>query len=250
MNNVVTIITTTFQECDHLRIVADGIKNQDYDKIEYIIIDGNSQDGTKEFLEELSQTFPDGSGRTFRYLSEPDEGIYDAINKGIRLASGDIIGFMFDHFCRTDAVSIMVKEFETKQVDGVHSDLNYIGEDGKIVRKWRMREGKLKYGWMPGHPTLYLRKAVYEEFGLYKTQYRIAADYEFMVRILQDSAITLAYIPEVLVEMFYGGTSTNGLKSYKDSFLESYSALRDNKVKGAFLICCLRTIRVMWQFIK
>lgn len=251
MSKKVSVITTTFQDLGHLKEVVDGIKKQDYDNIEYIIIDGGSKDGTVEFLKELQQEFAGYPGREMKWISEPDHGIYDAINKGIRMATGDIIGFMFDRFASEDVLKRMISVMEEEHSDGVHGDLEYVDEAGKSVRHWVMGNQKtIRDGWMPAHPTLYLRKEVYEKYGLYKTDYRIAADYEFMVRILQDESIKLSYIHDVLVYMFYGGTSSGGLRNYLHSFMESERALRENHVPHAFIICSKRTIRVLIQFVK
>ena len=118
-----------------------------------------------------------------------------------------------------------------------------------MIRRWRMGEGKISEGWLPGHPTLYLKRDIYEKYGEYKEDYRCAADYEFMVRILKDSQVHLAYIPETLIAMFYGGTSSNGLKAYWISFWEGVRALRDNGVKGAIRITVLRMLKVLKQFL-
>lgn len=130
---------------------------------------------------------------------------------------------------------------------GAHADLVYV-EGERVIRKWHMGEGSIAQGWMPGHPTLFLRRAVYEKYGLYDTTYRCAADYEFMVRFLKEKDIELAYVPEVLVAMFYGGTSNAGLKNYLVSFREGYAALRKNGVAHPLLITLRRTLRVLLQF--
>ncbi len=248
MSKKVSVITTTYNDCAHLQMIAAGVMSQEYQNIEYIIIDGGSKDGTLDFLKEFSKEFTSKGERSFYYQSEPDKGIYDAINKGIKAASGDIVGFMFDRFTSPQVLSRLVQAIEETGADGVHADLDYVSEDGQVVRKWRMGQGSLRAGWMPGHPTLYLKKEVYEKYGLYKTDYKIAADYEFIVRMLRDGSVRLAYVDEVLVHMFYGGTSTGGLKNYVNSFKESLRALRENQVSFAFIICVLRTFRVLFQF--
>ncbi|MGN0132017.1 MAG: glycosyltransferase family 2 protein [Lachnospiraceae bacterium] len=251
MSKKVSVITTTFQDLKHLEAVVDGIKKQDYENIEYIIVDGGSKDGTVEFLDKLQQEFQERPGREMKWISEPDRGIYDAINKGIGMATGDMIGFMFDRFAADDVISRMVSIMEKEQSDGVHGDLDYVDESGKAVRRWVMgNERTIRDGWMPAHPTLYLKREVYEKYGYYKTDYKIAADYEFMVRILQDGTIRLSYIHDVLVYMFYGGTSSGGLSNYIHSFRESERALKENHVPHAFMICSKRTIRVLIQFVK
>lgn len=251
MSKKVSVITTTFQDIVHLKEVVNGIKNQNYDNIEYIIVDGGSKDGTVEFLQSQEGEFEKLPGMELKWISEPDEGIYDAINKGIRMAQGDIIGFMFDRFVAEDVISRMVRIIEEEHSDGVHGDLDYVDEDGNIVRHWVMGNSRtMKDGWMPAHPTLYLKREVYEKYGFYKTDYRIAADYEFMVRILMDGKLRLSYIHEVVVYMFYGGTSSANLGSYVRSFRESYRALRENHVPFGFLICIKRTMKVLLQFIS
>lgn len=251
MSKKVSVITTTFQDLKHLEAVVDGIKKQDYDNIEYIIVDGASKDGTVEFLRELERECEGRPGLELKWISEPDHGIYDAINKGIDMATGDVIGVMFDRFAASDVLSRMMQIMDREGTDGVHGDLDYVDESGKAVRRWVMgNEKTIRDGWMPAHPTLYLKKEVYEKYGRYKTDYRIAADYEFMVRILQDGTVRLSYIPEVLVYMFYGGTSSGGLGSYIASFRESERALKENHVPHPFRICTKRTIKVLVQFVR
>ena len=133
-------------------------------------------------------------------------------------------------------------------VEGVHSDLIYRDVKGKVIRRWRMGEGDIRRGWLPGHPTLYLKREVYEKYGGYKEDYRCAADYEFMVRIMKDGKVKLAYIPETLIAMLYGGTSNSGLKAYLVSFKEGIRALKENNIGGAYWITLLRIFKVIMQF--
>ena len=141
---------------------------------------------------------------------------------------------------------------EKENSDGVHGNINYVDKDGKLVRKWRQGQGDIRTGWMPGHPTLYLKKSVYDTYGLYKTDYKIAADYEFMIRILKEKKVKLAYIDEVLVHMFYGenSTSTGGLSSYMASLKEGHRALRENNIHFAWVTDLFRICRVLLQFLK
>ena len=118
------------------------------------------------------------------------------------------------------------------------------------MRYWKQGQGSIKKGWMPGHPTLYLKKQVYDTYGLYKTDYRISADYEYMIRILKDEKVKLSYIPRVLIYMCHGGTSTNSLGSYLDGLKEGHRALKENNVKHAFFIDMVRTLRVLLQFVR
>lgn len=240
----VSIITTTYNDSANLRKTIQQVEAQDYENIEYIIVDGASKDDTLQVIAEAKERF----GDRLVWISEKDSGIYDAINKGLRLATGDFIGLCFDQFASPDVISKMVSIMEKEGTDGVHGDLDYVDGE-KIVRKWRQGQGNIRTGWMPGHPTLYLRKEVYETYGFYKTDYRISADYEYMIRILKDGKVKLSYIPEVLIKMFHGGTSTNGLGAYLEGLKEGHRALKENGVKFAFVTDLLRILRVLRQFV-
>ena len=240
----VSIITTTYNDSKSLRKTIEQIKAQDYPNIEYIIVDGASKDDTMDVIMETKTYF----GARLTWISEKDSGIYDAINKGLKLATGDYIGLCFDQFAAPDVISKMVAVMEKEGTDGVHGDLNYMDGE-KIVRKWRNGQGNIRTGWMPGHPTLYLKREVYETYGFYKTDYRISADYEFMIRILKDDKVKLSYIPEVLIKMAHGGTSTNSLGAYLEGMKEGHRALKENGVKFAFVTDLLRVFRVLRQFV-
>lgn len=239
----VSIITTTYNDGDALRKTIEQIKKQDYENIEYIIVDGASTDHTMEVIKEAEQYF----GDRLRWISEKDQGIYDAINKGLKMATGDYIGTCFDQFAGNDVISKMVAVMEKEGTDGVHGDLDYMDGE-KVVRRWRQGQGDIRKGWMPGHPTLYLKKEVYEKYGLYKTDYRISADYEYMIRILKDGEVKLSYLPEVLIKMAHGGTSTGSLGAYLEGMKEGHRALKENGVKLAWLVDLRRTLRVLGQF--
>lgn len=240
---LVSLILTTYNSKQNFIKTYDSICRQTYSDIEIIIIDGNSSDGTKEEILKRAE-----ENSAVRWISEEDTGIYNAMNKGLRMAKGDIIAFFNDEFVTDTAVEQYVDVIEKTQCDGAHSDLIYKNAEGKILRYWKMGEGKISEGWLPGHPTLYLKRKVYEEYGGYKEDYRCAADYEFMIRILKDSQVHLAYIPETLVAMFYGGTSSNGLKAYWISFWEGVRALRENNIRFSGFISICRMIKVMKQF--
>lgn len=244
-NPKVSIITTTYNDKENLKKTIAQVKNQDYDNIEYVIVDGGSTDGTREVIEEAAEYF----GDRLVWISEKDKGIYDAINKGIRLSTGDILGCCFDQYAGPDVISKMVAIMEKEGTDGVHGDLYYM-EGDKVVRWWHQGQGKIRFGWMPGHPTLYLKKDVYDKYGLYKTDYRISADYEFMIRILKDNQVKLSYLPEVLIYMAHGGTSTNSLGAYLAGMKEGHRALRENGVRCAWFTDLCRTLRVLAQFVK
>ena len=241
----VSVITTTYNDASNLERIMDQVYRQDYENLEYIIVDGGSTDGTMELIRRMEKRMP---GR-FRYLSEPDRGIYDAINKGIALSTGDIIGCCFDRYADEGVIRRMVQVMETECTDGVHGDLYYMDGE-RIVRRWHQGQGTIRTGWLPGHPTVYQRREVYETYGVYRTDYRIAADYEFMVRILYRKQVTLSYLPEILIYMSYGGTSTSSLGSYLLSLKEGHRALKENGVPFAWFTDLCRTVRVLLQFVK
>ena len=240
----VSVITTTYNDIENLKRILAEVKKQTYPNIEHIIVDGGSTDGTVDLLKELEEKEP---GR-ISWMSEKDNGIYDAINKGIRMATGEIVGCCFDRYADEGVLMRMVEIMEKEGTDGVHGDLCYMDGD-RIVRKWHQGQGVIRSGWMPGHPTLYLKKEVYDKFGLYRTDYRISGDYEFMVRILYRKEVTLSYLPEILIYMSHGGTSTNSLGAYVESMMEGHRALVENHVPFAWVTDLCRVVRVLSQFV-
>ena len=240
----VSVVTTTYNDIENLKRILAEVKKQTYPNIEHIIVDGGSTDGTVDLLKELEEKEP---GR-ISWISEKDNGIYDAINKGICMATGDIVGCCFDRYADEGVLMRMVEIMEKEGSDGVHGDLCYMDGD-RIVRKWHQGQGVIRSGWMPGHPTLYLKKEVYDRFGLYRTDYRISGDYEFMVRILYRKEVTLSYLPEILIYMSHGGTSTNSLGAYVESMMEGHRALVENHVPFAWVTDLCRVVRVLSQFV-
>ncbi|HKM05071.1 MAG TPA: glycosyltransferase family 2 protein [Lachnospiraceae bacterium] len=244
MSIKVSIITATFNDADNLQKIVNQVKKQDYENIEYIIVDGASTDSTGMVIRDAKEFF----GERLIFISEPDTGIYSAINKGIKLASGDVIGCCFDEFTSETVIRKMVEIIEKENSDGVHGDLNYM-EGDRVIRRWHQGNGLLRLGWMPGHPTLYLKKKIYDTYGLYKEDYRVSADYEFMVRCFIDKKVKISYIPEVLIHMSYGGTSNKNIAAYLLSLKEGHRALKENNVKFAFFTDGMRSIRVLLQFL-
>lgn len=245
----VSFILTTYNCVDNMVTTLESILMQDYPEIEIVVADGGSTDGTKEKIEEYSRKL----GDRLVWRSEPDKGIYDAMNKGYRMSSGDIIVFFNDCLTYPSVVTDMVNAIRNggSECIGAHADLVYADGD-KIIRKWHMGAGTFIQGWMPGHPTLYLKRSVYEESGLYHTNYRCSADYEFMIRALWGRENRLAYVSKVIVKMYYGGTSTQGVKGYFISLREGHNALRENGVRTfrSMLIDFKRTLHVLGQFVR
>ena len=245
----VSLILTTYNCGEKLVQTLASIENQDYPLIEVVIKDGNSRDGTIEIIKQYEKK----SKFLVRWTSNKEKGIYDAMNQGFLLSTGEIIVFFNDIFLEKWVVSRMVSCVETvnpdtgKEYVGAHADLVYM--DGKkVVRSWKMGQGLIEKGWMPGHPTLFLKREIYAQYGLYDTSFKISADYEFMIRFLKGGQNQLAYLPETIVSMFYGGASNASFSNYLLSLKEGHRALQKNGVKGPCLIDIKRTIRVLKQF--
>ena len=246
----VSLLVTTYNVKDNLVVTLESIEAQDYADMEVVIVDGQSRDGTLDVIREFSKRHSaEEESISVRWISEPDKGLYDAMNKAWSMCTGDIVAVCNDRLCKSDAVTKLVNAIEQggSECIGAHADLVYVDGE-RIVRKWHMGEGRISSGWMPGHPTLFLRRKVYEQYGCYDISYRCAADYEFMVRFLKDERNRLAYVPEVLIAMFYGGTSNAGLGNYLVSFKEGYMALKKNHVPNPLTITIKRTFRVLSQF--
>lgn len=245
----VSLLVTVYNAEKNLPVTLKSIEEQDYPELEAVIVDGGSTDGTVELVKAFAARMEERRDFLVRWVSEPDGGLYDAMNKAYRMSTGDVVAVCNDKLCKPNAVSKIVAALEQggDGCVGAHSDLVYV-EGERVIRKWHMGQGRISQGWMPGHPTLFLRRRVYERYGLYDTSYRCAADYEFMVRFLKEPENELAYVPEILVAMFYGGTSNAGIKNYLVSFMEGYQALRKNGVPHPLWITLKRTLRVLRQF--
>lgn len=241
----VSLLITTYNSVENLPITLESICKQTYDDIEIVIVDGKSTDGTVDLIKKFAQS----TEMDVKWISEPDNGLYDAMNKAYSICTGDIIAVCNDRLYKKDAVALFVNAITKAEESciGAHSDLIYTQGD-KTVRNWHMGNGDIAQGWMPGHPALFLKREVYEKYGRYDTSFCCAADYEFMLRFLKDKDNMLVYIPEVLVAMFYGGTSNAGLKNYLISFKEGYMALCKNEVKHPLLITLKRAWKVLRQF--
>jgi len=222
----VTIITACFNSEASIAATVESVLAQTFPDIEYLVIDGGSRDGTLARIEPYRD-------RIRKIVSEKDRGIYDAINKGVQSASGEIIGFLHsdDRFRHPGAVEQLVEQLEREQTDGIYSDLEYIrgsGGEASVLRHWKSRPfhpGLLAQGWMPPHPTLYLRRRVYERVGGFDLRYRIAADYDFILRAFREPGFRFSYLPEVTVQMQTGGASNGSLGRILQKSREDYEIL-------------------------
>ena len=229
-----SIITVVYNNKDTIQDTINSVLSQKHDDIEHIILDGASTDGTAEVINETIKIHKEN----IKFISEKDNGIYDAMNKGIGLATGDIIGMLNsdDFYNNNNVISIVANEFMTKNVDSVFADLVYVRPEysDKIVRYYSSANfdpKKMAYGWMPAHPTFFVRKELYDQYGLYKTDYQIAADYELIARFLVKNKVNYSYIPKVLVKMRTGGVSTRNLKSNWILNKEILRACAENGIK-------------------
>ncbi len=227
----VTIITAVLNGRDSIEDCILSILNQDYPDIEHIIIDGGSSDDTLDIIKKYE-------GRISSVISENDNGMYEALNKGITMATGDIVGILnSDDFYSTNTViSDVIEEFRKTKVDSVFADLVFVKKNDhqKIVRYYRssnFNTNKFAYGWMPAHPTFFTKRVIYKKYGVFKTDYRIASDFELMVRFLATHGISYSYIPKVLVKMRMGGISTKNLKSNWILNKEILRACTENGIK-------------------
>lgn len=243
----VSFILTTYNSGSYFENTIQSILEQDYPDIEIVVKDGGSTDGTLDIIRKYAEQLKE----RFIWMSRKDDGIYDAMNQGYQQSSGDIVIFFNDVLMRKDAVTLMVEAIRKggEKCEGAHADLIY-ADGERIVRRWRMGKGYFRQGWMPGHPTLFVKRSVYERYGLYDTQYKCSADYEFMLRAFYGREDCLAYVPQTIVKMFYGGTSTGGLENYLVSLKEGHAALKKNHVRGALWIDIRRTCKVLLQFIR
>ncbi|WP_339097307.1 glycosyltransferase family 2 protein [Pectobacterium brasiliense] len=226
----VSIITATYNSAKTISDTLKSLNAQTYPDIEYIIIDGGSKDNTLSLIKS-------SCSRVSVVISEPDKGIYDALNKGILSATGDIVGFLHsdDFFAYPDAVKDIVDAMRESNADAVYGDLNYISstDNDVIVRKWvsgGFDINKMKLGWMPPHPTFYMKRACYQRFGSFDLSYRISADYDSLLRYLWIHKVTVKYIPKVIINMRVGGMSNRSLSNMIMKTKEDVKAMKSNKL--------------------
>ena len=244
----ISIITITYNSEKTLSRALESVQSQTYPDIEHVIVDGASADGTRKMIERYAKQHPN-----VRWISEKDNGIYNALNKGISLATGDIIGFLHsdDVLFSTRSIEQIAAAFEDKNIDVVYGDLQYCHGE-KVVRRWKsnaFHPRALKYGWMPPHPTVYVRRSVYEQVGEYDDWFRISADYDMLLRILTAGYKT-CYIPEVLVCMEMGGVSNKDTMSRLSKTQEDYIVLKKNNIGAGYLTVLCKQLRKLYQFIR
>lgn len=239
----ISIITVTYNSEDTLKDTLNSVLKQTYDNYEYLIIDGKSTDNTINIIKEYEKKF---KGK-LKYISEKDNGIFDAMNKGIKMSSGDIIGIINsdDVLAHENVFQNVIDNIE--DTDGVYSNLLMLDEKlEKPYRLFKSKKASKHFGWHMPHPTLYLKKEAYEKYGYFNIEYKVSADFDFMLRIIKQS-VKLKYVDDYFVYMRHGGTSTNGLNGYYRNFKESYKVLKKNNIKLPFIINCLRIVKTYNQ---
>jgi len=222
----ISLISISYNSENTISKTFQSVKNQSFNNYEYLLIDGGSIDGTLNIAKEQDHIS--------KIVSEADKGIYDALNKGIKNTTGEIIGFLNsdDTFFDEKSLQNIYNAFDDN-IDCIFGDLIYTDVNENIKRVWKgsaFKKGAFKKGWMPAHPTFYCRRSVYKKLGLYDDSFKIAGDFELMLRFLEKFNIRSKYIPKTLVNMKVGGASNNGLKSKLDILKEEFRAFDQNNI--------------------
>lgn len=231
----ISIITVCYNSAATLERALQSVAEQDWPKVEHIVIDGGSTDGTVDVLERFRS-------RLAHVVSEPDQGIYDAMNKGLAYAGGDIICFLNadDQYASPNVLSLVISEMQKYRLDALMGDVGFFHEKNpmRMVRRYRsdhFTPARLSWGWMPAHPALFLRKEVVQRVGRFKIDYRIAGDFEFIVRVFHGQTLRYRHLPEVLVRMQTGGASSNGWRAKVLLNQEVLRACRENGLRTNML---------------
>ena len=247
----ISIITVTLNSGRTVEDTFKSVLSQEYEDYEYVVVDGGSKDLTVDIIKKFEPLF---EGR-MRWVSEPDEGIYDAMNRGFRMAQGEILMLINsdDILIRPDVFRMVVDKFEQNpDADCVYGDLYYVskGDTAKIVRRWKTGVQKpFRWGWLPAHPTFYVKREVYEQYGYFDISYSLAADFELMLRFVEGHGIKLVYLPEYLVSMRLGGATSKNLKNIYRQNVECIRAFKENGLKCSLFYPIFRYLPKVRQFL-
>jgi glycosyltransferase involved in cell wall biosynthesis len=240
---LISIITVSYNSEKTIKDTIESILGQTYEKIEYIVVDGLSKDNTVSLVKNYEKRFTE-RGYKFKVISEKDNGLYDAMNKGINRATGEIIGILNsdDFYTNELVIEKVVNKIVHESADCLYADLLFVDEKdtNKVVRKWISKKGDFRLGWNPPHPTTFITKKTYQKFGLYKVEYKISSDYDILYKIIHKGKSKVAYLPEYIVKMRTGGKSTSGLKSNFIASKEIYQTLKENNQKFKLPIIFIR----------
>lgn len=246
----ISVITATLNSASTLRDTIQSVLEQSYADYEYIIVDGGSQDDTLKIIKEYEPRF-DGK---LKWVSEPDKNLYDALNKGIGRAEGEIIGILNadDFYTSSTILETIAQTMNDPAIDAVYGDVHYVSRNdinhvvrrysSRIFRPWLMR-----FGFMPAHPSFYCRSRCYRSFGRYDTSFHVAADFELLLRIIYLGKIHTKYIPVDFVTMRRGGISSSGIRSYIHIMKDHLRALKKNCVYSNVFMLSLRYIYKLWE---
>lgn len=248
----VSIITVCWNSERYITDAISSVLNQSYDNIEYILIDGKSSDNTIDIIKSFESKF---NGR-MKWISESDNGLYDAMNKGINMATGDIIGILNsdDFFTDNKVISKVVEGFNDQDVDAIYGDVVFV-EPSDLDKTIRYYSSKIfsrtlmRLGFIPAHPTFYAKKECFDKYGLYSLDYKIGADFELLLRFIYVNKIRISYIPKCFVTMRLGGISTSGLKSHTQIMNDHLKAFRANNIYTNRVLLSLRYIYKLKEFI-
>lgn len=239
----ITIITATYNSGGTVRNTLESVLEQTYADFEHLIVDGASKDNTLDIVKEY---LPRYHGR-LRYISEPDKGIYDAMNKGIAMATGDVVGILNsdDFYTANDVLEQVAKVLADESIDAVYGDVHYVDDDNlsKCVRYYSshlFHRSWMRFGFMPAHPSFYCRRSVYKRFGTFDLSYKVAADFENLLRLIFIHRIRTSYLAKDFVTMRVGGASSSGLRSHKQIMRDHLRALKQNHIYSNALFLGLR----------
>lgn len=246
----VSIITATYNSASTIKDTLESVNNQTYDDIEHIIVDGASKDNTMELVERYGK-------RVKTIISEPDKGIYDGMNKGIKAATGDIVGILNsdDFFTSSDVISTVANAFKERDIDALYGDVHFVNPDNieQIVRYYSsaiFKPSLFKFGFMPAHPSFYMRKSCYNKYGLYSLDYKIASDYDLLIRYLYKEKINYKYLKKDFVTMRTGGVSTENLNSRITLNKEIVKACRKYGIYTNMFLLSLKYLYKVWELRK
>jgi len=247
LNPSISLITVTYNAADTIEKCILSVLAQGFDNLQYIIIDGQSTDNTLAIIEKYRDNIN-------MIISESDNGLYDAMNKGIALATGDIIGTLNadDYFAADDVIKTVAQAFAASGADIVYGDIDYVSHKEKIIRKWRSgnyKPGKFNWGWMPPHPSFYARRQCFAQYGNYNLNYGTATDYELMLRFIHTNKARVFYIPKVMVKMLVGGVSNSSFNSRLKAWRNDYKAMQINKLHFPLFSVFFKPLRKIFQFI-
>lgn len=248
----ISIITTAYNSARTLRDTMESVLRQTYTDYEYIIVDGSSKDGTVDLIREYEPRF---EGR-LRWVSEPDRGIYDAMNKGLAMATGDVVGILNsdDFYTSDDILETVAREFSTLDVpNAIYGDVHYVDEvdTKKVVRYYsssRFNRKSMLAGYMPAHPSFYARRECYEKYGNFDTSFPVASDFELLLRLIYVNNIPTRYVAKDFVTMRMGGASSSGISSYLRIVADHFSAFKKNGVRPSYFFYVLRYAKKILEF--